>query len=447
MPPVEKLDSMAAIKANWMDNVLAPLIQDTPPPKKEDTKNGKESADDRPGDNAPPNKPPVGSEPVGGQPDKGGAGDKLTGLPETVVGDKAAAAQPVAEPKPAPAGKEPAKDAKTVLDKLPVPKNSKEWDKAKTTWYEIENSLKKDLAERDQRLTELQAQLTEASAKAQAGAELAPEIKTQLEHKDAQIKELSERIQILDVTQHPKFQRYFGDKTEAALAKAKKLVGADNAERIEKILKLPEGEYKNAQLEEFLGGIDSDLGRTRLGVVIEELENINLEREAEIKKAGEHRDKINGEQALLSEQGKKVRQQTFDQTLQGLQDAKKGFAPFQFRADDKEWNDGVTKRVEAARDLLFGEKVKPEQVAQAAFYAVTLPLVLKSYGADAEKWKQEKAGFEAKIAELVAAEPKRGDGGGGEAESENPLGHIKPGATRTELDRGTIKRVMKLINE
>lgn len=288
----EEVETPTGLVSEWVKDVARLTAPEPKPEPKKDT-DGKTDTSGRS---------------VEPKPDAGDAvaGDGKSG----VVGDPKPEPAKVDGAKPEPKKSDDSKSAKKDGDKkedwetAPKPKGISDQDFSK--WKEgrkvKETELKKEIATREERIQALQNQLKEVETKAAMSGELPETIKAEIKSKDDQIKALTEKIMVLDVTEHPKFKSYFQGKIDSAITKAKKLAGAEKADMIEKIIKLPDSEYKTAQLEEFLSDIPSELTKSRLAVVLEELDNVAAERESEIAKANEHKGKLSEEQQTKAKQ-------------------------------------------------------------------------------------------------------------------------------------------------
>lgn len=396
--------------SSWMAD---PIFKDEPPappaPKKEE-KDGQAAALERSGERSPGDKLPVGADAPAGE---GKAGDAAV-VPAKPDPDPVKPPEPKAEP------------AKELADweKAPAPKNTAGWEAWKKSRRDAEIVFKKEIETRDTRLTELQTKLEEAETKATANGEPSPEIKSRIERLEAENQKLHEAFIVTNVESDPVFIKHFGDQTDAAVTKAKKLVGADKADQIGEILNLPDGKYKDEQLEQFMGDIESTVTRSRLGVVLEDLDKIRDARAREITKAGVHKQEKDAQSVASAEHAQKVAQGAFNTMLAGFTDKEKGFAAFQKRSGDgsEEWNKAVDSRIETAKNLLLGKNIKAETAVRAAFYAAALPDMLKWYAAERDQVKKATANLEKQIAELKAAQP---NGGGRKADGAEPTGLAK----------------------
>lgn len=421
----EELETPTGLVSEWVKDVARLTAPEPKPEPKKDT-DGKTDTSGR----SPEPKPDAGH--VVASDGKSGTMGEPKPEPAKVDGAKPEPKKPDDKPK-----------AKEDWETAPTPKEA-DWKKWKEGRRVERDGLKKEITEREERIQTLQNQLKEVETKVATSSELPETIKAEIKSKDDQIKALTERIMVLDVTEHPKFKSYFQGKIDSAITKAKKLAGAEKADTIEKIIKLPDSEYKTAQLEEFMSDIPSELTKSRLAVVLEELDNVAAERESEIAKANEHKGKLSEEQQAKAKQTFENRQKMFETTLKQVRDVSNGFPLFQFKDGDDAYNQQVTQRIESAKGLLFNPQVPDDVRMKAAFLAVAAPHIIKSYTTESEAWQKEKSDLEAKIAELVAAQPKPGTGGADSGET-----HFRPkvGMKPHEITKGFVADALRRVNE
>lgn len=308
--------------------------------------------------------------------------------------DKKADAKP--EPTTEKKVEAPVKSEETPEEKWP--RSAKDWDAFKAKRKEKEDALTK---ERDAIKTERDAVKAEIETLKKQGP--SPELDGLTKERDV----LSERLRLVDVEKHPKFQTYFENKTSAQLELAKAIVGTENSEAMLKALKMPEGASKDYEIERLTAGLTA-VKQGKLGSVLAALDQIQQEKAQAIADA-----KANYEEMTKAEKARFNRQQsdnaafvnkTFADTTAKAMDAKEGLFVFQKKADDTAWNAEVDQRIEVAKQLFQGQN-KPESLAQAALYASALPAVLKAYQSEKEATGKEIESLKAQVAKLTAANP------------------------------------------
>lgn len=290
-------------------------------------------------------------------------------------------AKPEEKPKETPA---PANDD----DKWP--RSAKDWDARKAAQKEKELALTK---ERDSIRTERDRLNDEIKALKSNGN--SPELESLKKERD----ELSEHLRKVAVENHPKFKKYFDDKTTNQLNLAKAIVGTEKAEQVAALLKSPESAIREQQLESMLAEL-SPLQQTRLGGVINAMSEIQAERQSEIAKAKDTYEHMTKQQEEGAKAARQKFEQLFDSAVKRAGDTKEGVAAYQNREGDDAWNEGVKKRVEIAKSILTGNS-KPELIVEAALMAAAAPEFLKSHQAVLEENNRLKT----QIAEMSSANP------------------------------------------
>jgi hypothetical protein len=374
-----------------MGEPTEPAGKPAPEPVKGKEPDGKTDTAGRPGKPGPAAKPSV-------------AGDAAD------AGGKAGADKPPAKAAPQPG------DPDFDWDKAAVPKNQKDFDAFKAGRLKERTAFETQNKELSTKLSEMEAKLTEATTKAEAMGEISPALTAKIEAYEKQIKDLNDTIIRLNVTEHEDFKRYFGQKTDEAVGRAKDLVGAERAAEIEKILKMPP-DIREDRLRNFIVELDDSFTQSRLGSIVEDLKKVEAERQGEIAKAGKIKERIEADETLKRDTDSKTRFETFNKVLATMQDPKAGFGPFQPKPGDAEWNKGVENRVNIVKSVLTGKgpdgKVVPfDTIVRGAFLAGAVPHLLKEFAAAEAKWESDKASLEGQISELKNAQP----GGGGSAQ-------------------------------
>lgn len=327
-------------------------------------------------------------------------------LPTPTIDDPPApapAAKPVVEaPKPsAEPTPEPPKPAAAAVVEPPKPADEPKWPRNAKEWDSYKAAEKQRTADAqkaaDQYRLDLEATKKEIEALRKSGP--SPELDTLKQERD----DLLNRIRTIDVEKDPRFQRYFTSKTNSQLELAKSIVGADHAETVSKLLSLPEGEFRDSKIEEFMGNL-TPMQHTRLGGVLNSLAQISQERTAALDEARTNYDSIQAktkaEQESAMNQYKATATQTFDATLS---EARKESPFFQTKEGDDAHNTEVTERIAIAKELMFDKKPL-DQVAQAAMYAAAFPASLR----EIQSQKAEIEKLTAQVASLTAASPSLG---------------------------------------
>lgn len=274
------------------------------------------------------------------------------------------------------------------------PRSAKDWEARKSKQAERQKAIE---AERDAIKAERDAVKAEIETLKKQGP--SPELEALKKERD----ELSDRLRLVAVTEHPKFKAYFENKTNAQIELAKRTVGTERAARVEEILKMAPSEHRDMQLEEFAADL-TDFKRSQLGSVVMALSQIQQERETEVTKARDNYKAMSeSQEKAQTEARQKIQQQSeksFNDKVNLAQDAKGGLFVFQKRDGDTEWNKGVDNRIEEAKRLMFGQGT-PDLIAEAALRAVSLPVVLQTL----IKRDEELSGLREQIKALSASAP------------------------------------------
>jgi len=302
------------------------------------------------------------------------------------------------------------------------------WPRTAQQWKEFKKARAEEVQKRDEEIKALKAERDEIKKKITEAPAASPELEALKKDRD----ELSERLRILDVERHPKFAAYFQNKTQAQIDLAKRIVGTEYADTAAKLLTLPEGQFKDQQIEEMLVNL-TPLQQSRFGSVLNALADIESERQGEIKRSRDNFEKMTAEQTAAREGQVKALEKAFNEAAVKAQESN---PVFKKRDGDHAWNTEVEKRLETARNLFFGKGMTPERVIQAALDASALPAILTGY----EAMYNENERLKSQIAELSKASPaiqsreRQGDG------SPQPV-PIKQGMRPDEITKAWVRSV------
>lgn len=303
------------------------------------------------------------------------------------------------------------------------------WPRSAQQWKKFREERDKAFSERDTKIKALEEELGALRTKA-SNATSSAELEEIRKERDA----LSERLRIVSVERHPKFEAYFKNKTQAQMEMAKRIVGKERAEEVEKILSLTDGEARTTKLMELLGDLSS-IQQVQFGGVLNNLEAIQMERENEIANASKTYQEMVESERKVGEERRKGLEATFEAALQKAT-GKDGVPMFQQREGDDAWNKDVNNRIAAARSILFSDQ-PPEKLVQAALNAMAYQPLIKAL----EFSVNEAAKLKQQIAALTKASPGMGDAKGGEAAagSMNFGGNIPAGARPSEVSTAFMK--------
>lgn len=240
--------------------------------------------------------------------------------------DPAQAAPPAeAPPKepPKPEAKEPPKPAPEPDEK--PPKSAKDWEAYKANKKAILEekralegkaaALEAARTAADEKVKKLEADLETARKSAAPPADY-EQIKKALEAEKTKSSELDKALRLVGTERHPEFKAKYDAPIEAAVARAKKIVGADKAEQVARLMQMPPSDWRDAQLEEAL----SDLSAVKSGQVtglMAEIGRLQDAREAEVKQNADQWEQLQAQRALETQAADRARQ---EQTIRFVSD-------------------------------------------------------------------------------------------------------------------------------
>jgi hypothetical protein len=337
----------------------------------------------------------------------------------------------------------------TTQDDEKWPRSSNDWETFKTRRAEERAKAKKEIESRDTQIAELQTQLkTVQETSGQTGKDN-PEAKAEIERLTAQVNELSEAIRITDVTHHPKWKAYFGEKEKEQTDLANDILGAEKGKKFSEIVGIPDhipalAEYKKAQMEEFLGDL-TNYEQAAIANVTAELMRINRQKQVEIKKNEEHVAKLRSNRDEGLKQTSAAREKLFNGTVSQLSDPKTGLPLFQKKEGNDEWNKQIDGMISTAKRLFFGaQDLKAEEVARAAMNAAAMPRLLQAWEADLAAKDKEISTLQEQVKKLTAAQPGgargSGEGGGTEGISGGTRQRVEPGMTPEQATANLVKQ-------
>lgn len=360
----------------------------------------------------------------------GAVNDWMSGL---AAGAAAAPAEPTpdvepkATPKPAtaPAPAEPPKP--TPAEPAPTEPATDKWPRSADEWKKFIAVRDGNYAKRDARIKELEAAVADKDTKLK-GLPTDPAtfetLKTERERYEKEAKDLSERLRLAAITTHPKFVAHYEKLMNDQVDIAKRAVGAEKADAIAEALRLPDGAWKNARIEELTAGL-SNVVASRIGTVMNAMESIEAEKRGEVARAkGDYeaaQAKAAADQTAAREHTVAQAHAQFDAIVKQASDPKDGIALFQLKDGDEAWNKAVAARIEGARATLFGANGKgldPEALIRKALVAEAFAPLLESYQAALT----EASALKAQVEKLTKATPtvEARQGGNGTASTAQP---------------------------
>jgi hypothetical protein len=327
-------------------------------------------------------------------------------------------------PAPAPSAKEPPPPPTPAPAAAEPPDTPEPFPKTSTNWKAFVAARDEGYKKRDSQIKELADKLLETQTKLSTASPIDPK---EFESIKSEREKLSETLRLVAVEKHPRFQAYYDNKTNAQIDLAKRITGPDKAETIAVLLKTPDSEFRARQIEDLMTDM-SPLQQSRLGGVLNAIEDIRTERDTEITRAREDYDKVASKQKADSESHQAAAranaQGLFDTTLKAFQDPKDGLAVFQLRNGDESWNKSVQERIVTAKNILFGNE-KPDALIKAAFNAASVPALLENQMA----LLTQISTLQSQIKQLQTAQPGLAGRGAAPASDGQPSSTtLKPGS-------------------
>lgn len=220
------------------------------------------------------------------------------------------------------------------------------------------------------KIKEEKAQLAKQLEELKAGKSTNPNFEAQLKALQEERDALSERVRLLDVERHPEFVKKYEGKINGVFDSVKNLVGSDG-ERLVGLLKSPESDYRNSQIDDIVEGL-SPAKKAKLGALIVKYEEINGERAAEISEAKQDYDAIISRYQQENEEGTKAALEQASKTWAKVSENARALEIFEPRENDEEWNSELNQRLSLAQQIFNGENSE-EDLAKAALWAAAAP--------------------------------------------------------------------------
>jgi hypothetical protein len=270
----------------------------------------------------------------------------------------------------------------------------------------------------------LAKQLDELKSGKTANPNYEAQLKTLQEERDA----LSERVRILDVERHPEFVKKYEGKISGVFDSVKNLVGSDG-ERLVDLLKSPESEYRNSQIDDIVEGL-SPSKKAKLGALIVKYDEINGERASEISEAKADYDAIISKYQQDNEEGTKAALESATKTWAKVSENARALEIFEPREGDDEWNTELNGRLSLAQQIFNGENSE-EDLAKAALWAAAAPKYRELLYAQVEVNKR----LQAELSKYRGSEPG--------VTSKATSGASRPSNTNTAKSEDFVASVMK----
>lgn len=220
------------------------------------------------------------------------------------------------------------------------------------------------------KIKEEKAQLAKQLDELKAGKTTNPNFEAQLKTLQEERDALSERVRLLDIERHPEFVKKYEGKINSVFESVKGLVGTDG-ERLVGLLKSPESDYRNSQIDDIVEGL-SPSKKAKLGALIVRYDEINGEKAAEMSEAKSDYDAIISKYQQDNEQGTKAALESASKTWAKVSENARALEIFEPREGDEEWNGELNQRLSLAQQIFNGENSE-EDLAKAALWAAAAP--------------------------------------------------------------------------
>jgi len=220
------------------------------------------------------------------------------------------------------------------------------------------------------KIKEEKAQLAKQLEELKAGKSTNPDFESQLKALQEERDALSERVRLLDIERHPDFIKKYEGKINGVFDSVKSLVGTDG-ERLVSLLKSPESDYRNSQIDDIVEGL-SPSKKAKLGALIVKYDEINGERASELSEAKADYDAVISKYQQDNEEGTKAALESATKTWQKVSSDARSLEIFEPRENDEEWNSELNQRLSLAQQIFNGENSE-EDLAKAALWAAAAP--------------------------------------------------------------------------
>jgi hypothetical protein len=278
------------------------------------------------------------------------------------------------------------------------------------------------------KIKEEKAQLAKQLEELKAGKSTNPDFESQLKALQEERDALSERVRLLDIERHPDFIKKYEGKISGVFDSVKNLVGTDG-ERLVSLLKSPESDYRNSQIDDIVEGL-SPSKKAKLGALIVKYDEINGERASELSEAKADYDAVISKYQQDNEEGTKAALESATKTWQKVSSDARSLEIFEPRENDEEWNSELNQRLSLAQQIFNGENSE-EDLAKAALWAAAAPKYRELLYAQVEVNKR----LQAELSKYRGSEPG--------VSSRATTGGSRPASTNAAKSEDFVASVMK----
>jgi hypothetical protein len=350
---------------------------------------------------------------------------KANTLEDAAAGEASAKASQVTEEPKQKKQTQPKSDANTKLSKSemdiermfsPKEKAPATEDSSATDDSGIPESIKSTkAADAFRKIKEEKAQLSKQLEELKSGKVANPNFEAQLKTLQEERDALSERVRLLDIERHPNFVKKYESKITGVFDSMKSVVGTDG-DRLVGLLKSPENDYRNSQIDDIVEGL-SPSKKAKLGALIVKYDEINGEKSAEMSEAKSDYDSIISKYQQDNEEGTRAALESANKTWTKVSENARALEIFEPRENDDEWNTELTSRLSLAQQIFNGENSE-EDLAKAALWAAAAPKYRELLYSQVEVNKR----LQAELAKYRGSEPgvsSKATAGGSRASNAN----------------------------
>lgn len=305
------------------------------------------------------------------------------------------------QPEPAKAS-EPAKETAPAKMSMDMPSERKDLPKAQEPQPadDIPEAIKSTkAAEAFRKIKAEREALAKEVEQLRKSGDTGKEYESKLKELQQERETLSERLRLLDIERHPDFVKKYESKLSSVMDNIKSTVGSEG-DRMVALLKSPDSEYRNLQLDEIIEGL-SPAKRAKLGALIVRQEEIMSERNSEIESAKKDYDSVVSQYKKENDDNSAEALQRSESVWNDISSNARALEVFETRDGDDEWNGEVNQRLSLARQIFNGENSE-EDLAKAALWAASAPKYRELLYAQVEVNKR----LQAELTRIKGASPE-----------------------------------------
>ena len=317
---------------------------------------------------------------------------------------------------------------------LVSPDDDESWPKDSNDWKLRKANQARKIAERDAAIATLKKEKAEIETKLKTLPADDPEkpiLKSQIEELRTQVKQFSDQLYSVARERHPEFVAKYDKKIDSALKLAEAVAGP----KIAQLLKLPEGDYRDEKLQEVFDGL-SEMKRARLGPILNEIDLLQSQRASELSVSQEEFQVMVKKHELETRDAELRKNQDEINRAESMWNTTLAQRPtLKPKEGDEAFNAALQKRINQARDVMFG-RAKPEEVINtmlnAAEYEALKP--------ETESLREEVRQLQEQLKAVQGATPRLGEPSPNKGDTNVPLtSGMSPRQAMTAFIQKTLK--------